>query len=167
MAHGSEAAGGQALLAYDGTENSRRAITHAGIHLSGRSTLVVTAWIPLTRVTSRATVAAASGAAADWVVPEPPEDPNSDIGLLDAQVTNDEGVRLARSAGLPAEGRCVRTESTIWSAIIEVADEIDAAIIITGTRGATGLRSLLHSSVAEHVLRHGHRPVLIVPPGRL
>jgi len=39
-------------------------------------------------------------------------------------------------------------------------------IIVTGTRGTTGLRSLLQSSVADHVLRHSHRPVLIVPPGK-
>ena len=42
----------------------------------------------------------------------------------------------------------------------------DAEYIVTGTRGTTGLRSLLQSSVADHVLRHSHRPVLIVPPGR-
>ncbi len=46
------------------------------------------------------------------------------------------------------------------------ADELDADIIVTGTRGTTGLRSLLQSSVADHVLRHSHRPVLIVPPGK-
>ncbi|WP_066908411.1 universal stress protein [Millisia brevis] len=154
------------LIAYDGSDNSRRAIRHAGRHLANRPALVLTAWIPLTRVTSRATVVATGGGSDEWAVPEPPEDPESDIGLLDARVTNAEGVDLARQAGIIAEGRCVRTTSTIWSAIIEVADEIDAALIITGTRGATGLRSLLHSSVAEHVLKHGHRPVFIVPPGR-
>lgn len=154
------------LIAYDGSDNSRRAIRHAGRHLANQPAVVVTAWIPLTRVTARPAVVTAAAVSDEWAIPEPPEDPESDIGLLDARVTNAEGVELARSAGITAEGRCVRTTSTIWSAIIEVADEIDAAMIITGTRGATGLRSLLHSSVAEHVLKHGHRPVFIVPPGR-
>ena len=40
-----------------------------------------------------------------------------------------------------------------------------ADLIVTGTRATTGLRSLIQSSVADHVLRRGHRPVLIVPPG--
>jgi nucleotide-binding universal stress UspA family protein len=48
----------------------------------------------------------------------------------------------------------------------DAADSLGADLIVTGTRGTTGLRSLLQSSVADHVLRHGHRPVLIVPPGR-
>ncbi|PRC51533.1 universal stress protein UspA, partial [Mycobacterium sp. ITM-2017-0098] len=48
---------------------------------------------------------------------------------------------------------------------IDAADELDADLIVTGTRATTGLRSLIQSSVADHVLRRGRRPVLIVPPG--
>lgn len=81
-------------------------------------------------------------------------------------MTNREGLELANSLGLHAEGRTVEVVNAVWAAIIEAADELDVDIIVTGTRGTTGLRSLLQSSVADHVLRHSHRPVLIVPPGR-
>ncbi len=98
----------------------------------------------------------------DWV----PDEDSEDVALSDARITNDEGLEMARSVGLHAEGRTVEVVNAVWSAIIEAADELDVDIIVTGTRGTTGLRSLLQSSVADHVLRHSHRPVLIVPPGR-
>ncbi|EJZ05210.1 universal stress protein, partial [Mycolicibacterium vaccae] len=53
---------------------------------------------------------------------------------------------------------------SVWQTIIEAADDLDADLIVTGTRATTGFRSLIQSSVADHVLRRGHRPVLIVPP---
>ena len=90
---------------------------------------------------------------------------NADIAFADAQRTNEEGAALARAAGLAAEPLCVAVTGTIWRTIIATADRIRADVIVTGTRGTTGLRSLMQSSVADHVLRHGRRPVLIVPPG--
>ncbi|PRC51531.1 universal stress protein UspA, partial [Mycobacterium sp. ITM-2017-0098] len=48
---------------------------------------------------------------------------------------------------------------------IDAADELDADLIVTGTRATTGLRSLIQSSVADHVLRRGRRPVAQSAPG--
>ena len=88
-----------------------------------------------------------------------------DIAFADAQRTNLEGTELARSVGLSAEPLCFPVSGTVWRTIITAADNINAGLIVTGTRGNTGLRSLMQSSVADRVLRHGRRPVLIVPPG--
>jgi len=52
----------------------------------------------------------------------------------------------------------------VWNAITKAADELDADLIVTGTHGRTGFQELMHPSVADRVLKHGHRPVLIVPP---
>ena len=46
--------------------------------------------------------------------------------------------------------------------IVQAADEIDADVIILSTHGRTGLRRVFLGSVAEHVTRHAHCPVLIV-----
>ena len=101
--------------------------------------------------------------------PPDPVDPHDaehpDIAYTDAQRTNLEGTELARSVGLSAEALCIPVSGTVWRTIIRAADNIDAGLIVTGTRGTTGLRSLMQSSVADRVLRHGRRPVLIVPPG--
>jgi len=55
------------------------------------------------------------------------------------------------------------------AAIHEVAERNDAALIIVGSSG-TGfwvtLRRLFRHSVSMHLIRHEHRPVLVVPPAR-
>lgn len=149
------------LIAYDGSDNAKRAIEYAGRFLTTRRAVVVTAWEPMVRQAAR--MSGLSGVMQpEWV----PDDQAEDVALTDAKVTNNEGVALAERAGLDVEGHCAECTTAIWTAIVEKADDLDVDIIVTGTRGTTGLRSLLQSSVADHVLRHSHRPVLIVPPGK-
>ncbi|MBP1161851.1 nucleotide-binding universal stress UspA family protein [Rhodococcus sp. PvR044] len=148
------------LIAYDGSDDAKRAIEYAGRFLSAERAVVMTAWEPMVRQAAR--MSGLSGVMQpEWV----PDEESEDIALTDAKAINIEGLDLARDAGLNAEGRTVECVTTIWTTIVEAADELNADIIVTGTRGTTGLRSLLQSSVADHVLRHSHRPVLIVPPG--
>jgi nucleotide-binding universal stress UspA family protein len=149
------------LIAYDGSDDARRAVEYAGRFLASTATVVVTAWEPMIRQTGRLT--GLSGLAQqEW----PADDELDDVGRVDAQHINAEGVRLAGLAGLRPRGRTVECTTTIWSAIVEVADELNVDIIVAGTRGSTGLRALLRSSVADAVLKHCHRPILLVPPGR-
>lgn len=147
------------VIAYDGTANARRAVHYAGRFLSANRAVVLTVWSPTLRGSEPPAVDLDGP-------PDPAPDDDEDIAYADAQRTNAEGIELARAAGLSAEAMCVAATSTVWNTIIETADTLDADLIVTGTRGTTGLRSLLQSSVADRVLRHGHRPVLIVPPGR-
>lgn len=44
--------------------------------------------------------------------------------------------------------------------IVEAADELDADLIVMGTRGAAGLEHLLMGSVAGRTIRTAHCPVL-------
>ncbi|MDR7554588.1 MAG: universal stress protein [Armatimonadota bacterium] len=53
-------------------------------------------------------------------------------------------------------------EGTPRAAILEVAKEIGADLIVMGTHGRTGLAKVLFGSVAEHVVRHSPVPVLTV-----
>ncbi|BBY98993.1 universal stress protein [Mycolicibacterium fallax] len=146
------------VIAYDGTPNARRAVGFAARFLAPHRTVVLTVWQPLRQPTEQASY--------DLDGPPDPRDPDDvDIALADAQRTNDEGIALARSSGLPAEPLCVAVRSTVWRTIIDTADRLDADLIITGTRGTTGFRALLQSSIADRVLRRGRRPVLIIPPG--
>ncbi|MEU2090851.1 universal stress protein [Nocardia beijingensis] len=149
------------LIAYDGSENAKRAVEYAGRFLSADRAVVLTAWEPMVRQAAR--LSGLSGVMQpEWV----PDDEIEDIAYVDARAINAEGVRLARLAGLNAEARTTECGTTIWNAIVDCADELDVDIIVAGTRGATGLRALLHSSVADAVLKHCHRPVLLVPPGK-
>jgi nucleotide-binding universal stress UspA family protein len=46
--------------------------------------------------------------------------------------------------------------------IVEVADLLDASMIVIGSRGLTGLPHMLLGSVAERVVELSHRPVVVV-----
>jgi nucleotide-binding universal stress UspA family protein len=48
-----------------------------------------------------------------------------------------------------------------WKAIVEVADERDASVIVLGSHGRTGLADVLLGSVAGAVAAHSRRTVLI------
>ena len=47
--------------------------------------------------------------------------------------------------------------------ILKVADEWEADLIVLGTHGRTGLKHLLMGSVAERVMRHSLKPLVIIP----
>jgi len=72
---------------------------------------------------------------------------------------------------LRAEGMDVRTritsDSTVRPAhgIREIADELNADVIVVGTRGHSPLAGVVVGSVTQRLLRDAPCPVLAVPPG--
>ena len=48
-------------------------------------------------------------------------------------------------------------------AIVELADQLDADLIVMGARRHHGLDHLLVGSISKKVMKKAHRPVLIVP----
>ena len=64
------------------------------------------------------------------------------------------------------KGYKVRTfveEGRPFEAILKVAEEWEADLIVSGTHGRTGLSHLLMGSVAEKVMRHSTKPIFIIP----
>ena len=148
------------LIAYDGSPNADRAIRYAARFLQARVAHVVTAWEPGAMSAPRVSSLAAGM--------QPYLDTRAEIEVdealeREATETNARGVALATEWGLEATGTLVEADSTVWAALIAAADSLDADLLVTGTRGATGFKALLRSSVAERVLKHCHRPVFIVP----
>ncbi|HML26334.1 MAG TPA: universal stress protein, partial [Methanomethylovorans sp.] len=47
--------------------------------------------------------------------------------------------------------------------IVDYATENNIDLIVMGTLGLTGLTHILLGSVAENVVRHAKRPVLVIP----
>jgi nucleotide-binding universal stress UspA family protein len=81
-----------------------------------------------------------------------------------AETTAEDGARLARQAGLDAEPLVVEEPThRIWRAIVDVAEDRDAQMIVLGHRGGAGLRTSLPGSVSRSVVAHSLRPVVIVP----
>ena len=46
---------------------------------------------------------------------------------------------------------------------MEYATDVDAAMIVTGTRGRSRTVAAVLGSTAEGILRHAHRSVMVVP----
>ena len=49
-----------------------------------------------------------------------------------------------------------------YAEIVQLAEELDAGMVVVGSRGEGGVRRALLGSVADSVVRHAHCPVLVV-----
>jgi nucleotide-binding universal stress UspA family protein len=72
----------------------------------------------------------------------------------------DDYLAVAREAGVPAEAHLA--EGMPWQAIVKLADEVGADLIVMGSHGRTGLSHAFLGSVAERTLRTASCPVLVV-----
>ncbi|BBB26112.1 universal stress protein [Amphritea japonica] len=54
-------------------------------------------------------------------------------------------------------------EGTPWKTILRVADDIDADVIVMGTRTHSAVGQFLLGSTANKVMQNSKRPILIVP----
>lgn len=142
------------LIAYDGSAHSKEAIADAGRQLQGwRHAVVLTVREPLEQVPFMSTLGASVDAGTFQTLQE--------SAAKEAAGVAEEGAELAREAGFEAEAR-VELGSTPWERIVEVGEEIDAGMIVIGSRGLTGLKRAVLGSVAAAVAQHSGRSVLIV-----
>jgi nucleotide-binding universal stress UspA family protein len=139
------------LLCYDGSEQATEAIAFAAA-LFPRHTraTVLYAWEPTA-------IAAAGGMVAVAIPPDAEQQDEARAARL-----AEAGAQHARNLGLDAEARIEPATASAWRTIVDVADG-GYDVIVMGTRGLTGVQSLLLGSVSHHVAQHALCPVLIVP----
>ena len=82
----------------------------------------------------------------------------------EAQEILDEQVRKIEEAGGTVAIAHLKMDERRDEAIVHLAEEIDADLIVIGSRGFGGLRRALLGNVADSVVRHAHCPVLVVRP---
>ncbi len=146
------------LIAYDGSKDAQSAIDQAGELVAGEPATVLSVWEPFVDVMTR------TGVVGIGFTPL-----NIDSEQIDkayeqsARERAAEGAQRARLAGLNAEPRTCARHETIAATILAEADQVGARAIVLGTRGLTGIKSLLLGSVSHAVLQHADRPVIVVP----
>jgi nucleotide-binding universal stress UspA family protein len=85
----------------------------------------------------------------------------------EAQKVLDEQVQKVRDAGGSVKEAHLRIGERRDQAIIHLAEELGAGLIVMGSRGLGGVRRALMGSVSDSVVRHAHCPVMIVRPEKM
>lgn len=135
------------LIATDGSAAAKHAV-ELGVDLA-RDEGAAAAFV---LVVPRSDLVAANGFGLVGYVPD--ETTPSDQAVLD------EAMVMAKREGVPATSGLLRGDPV--TEIVAYADQIDAELIVVGSRGHGAVTSALIGSVSRGVLTRSTRPVLIV-----
>jgi nucleotide-binding universal stress UspA family protein len=116
--------------------------------------VVLTVWTPAAVQLARA---------GSFIVAIPDEGEVDEQEAEFAQRIAEEGAAGARTRGYNAVARVAQSDQSVAKTIDEVAEEIDAGLIVCGQRGRGALGSALLGSVSHALAAHTKRPVLIAP----
>lgn len=136
------------VVAHDGSDGAAHALAWAtglAAQISGARLVVVHAWSPLDELGKHK--------------------PGVDMATLHMEALatlRDEWCKPVAEAGVPFEARLV--EDLPIKALCRTAREVDADLLVCGTRGRGGVKGLLLGSVAKALPGKSHLPVTVVPP---
>jgi nucleotide-binding universal stress UspA family protein len=148
---------GPILICYDGSDDSKQAVSRAGELFPGQKVIVLHVWEPLRDVASVPPVPGLHGMLSAGL------DEMDKIGDEVSKRTAAEGAEQARTAGLEAEPLSVSAHGRAWRNILEVARDRDVPAIVIGQRGIGGAERTLLGSVSTAVVHHANKPVVVVP----
>jgi nucleotide-binding universal stress UspA family protein len=141
------------VFAYDGSEDAQRAIAMAGEVLGAKHAVIV--HVRLLPVPQIVTAGESSEAYTAFEKAQQEE----------VERVSAEGVEAASRAGFEAEAVVAAADSVadVWGAVIDVATERGASVIVAGRRGISRVRSALMGSVSNGLVNHAPMCVLVVP----
>lgn len=145
------------LIGYDGSEDPKAAIERCGAIFAGQPAIVLNSLGTLQGGSgpySHCDRAPAGVADADEI------DAASQKG---AERAAEEGAERAGDAGIDAAPSNRAQAGSVAQAILAEARAVDASAIVLGTRGRSGIRSLLLGSVSHSVVQYADRAVMVVP----
>jgi nucleotide-binding universal stress UspA family protein len=135
------------LVGYDDTDPSKRALERAAeLAKAFDAKVVVTSVAPLLLGTARSVG---------------PIDPSDSPEMHEAQLKN----AAAVLSGEGIEPELIPATGDPAAAIARLADDVDADLVIVGTREPGVVERVMHHSVSRQVARRVHRDLLIVHPG--
>jgi len=145
---------GPILIGYDGSADAAHAITTLAALVPGAHVGVLYAYESLQSLITH-----------QWVIGA--SQPALDLGERQEHAAAKEiaaaGAELATDAGSVTQTRIARGQGPVWETILSVADDLDASLIVVGSRGRRGLSTVLLGDIAHSLAQHADRPVLLVP----
>ncbi len=143
------------LIGYDGSDSAKHALVVAHDTLGHRSVTLLHVWTPPPAVLADAF----STRAGDG----PSREDLEAFACSRALEVAADGARIGDELGFGVDPRIERCAAAVWRTILDVADQIDADLIVSGTHGTTAVQTSILGSVSTGVVHHSRRPVLIVP----
>ncbi|HEY4347066.1 MAG TPA: universal stress protein [Gaiellaceae bacterium] len=142
------------LFCHDGSDGSRTALAAAVELIKPADAVVLVVWTPAAVQLSRA---------GSFLVTVPNEGEIDGQEAAAAQEIAEEGAAGARERGYNASARIAQANESVARTIDEIAEEIDAGLVVCGQRGRGAVRSALLGSVSRALAAHTKRPLLIAP----
>ncbi len=142
---------GKVIVAFDGSNDSIKAIKLAGSLASKYQSEIIIAHVYSSPAIG---FSAASG------IPIPDYKALEDAKKETAGACLSKGLQLASDEGFKAKGELIEAPSVV-EALVELAANERADLIVAGTRGMTGFKKLIMGSVSSGLVNHAPCNVLI------
>jgi nucleotide-binding universal stress UspA family protein len=142
------------LFCYDGSEGSKTALGAVIELIKPGDAVVLVVWMAAAVQLARA---------GSFVVAVPNEGEIDEQEAARARQIAEEGAAAARERGYNASARIAEATESVARTIDEIAQEIDAGLVVCGQRGRSAIGSALLGSVSHALAAHTKRPVLIAP----
>lgn len=150
------------LVAFDGSDAARSALTTAAELFPDHRLVVVSVWEP-GLAAAMAPLRDSSGIS--YAAPTPEDMAAVDRAQRDHAVeVADAGVRLASELGATAQALPLADEADVADTLSAAAERCDAGVVVVGSRGLGGVKARLFGSTSRELLRHCPRPVLVIRP---
>jgi nucleotide-binding universal stress UspA family protein len=91
-------------------------------------------------------------------------DARTELAQVDEQKAEDLLAGVAKEVGVPAEETQTVRDGSESAALVALARELDASMIVVGSRGLGAVRAALLGSFSTSVLAEATCPVVVVPP---